>query len=304
MPNLKYHLVDVFTDRPFAGNQLAVFTEPGELKDELMQQLANEFSLSETTFVCPPRKKGNDFWVRIFTPESEIPFAGHPTLGTAFVLAQEGKVKLTKGKATVRFGEGVGPIDVELEERDGRPMLVRMSQPLPKFGSEFTNRQALAEMMSLDSAALDAKHPAQVVSCGVPFLIVPLKGIDVMRNIKLRLDIWSRQVKDSGSPCVMPFTMETIKPDSTVHCRMFAPGLGILEDAATGSANGPLGCYLVKHGLVEADPVAHIVSEQGYEMRRPSEIEIEVGSKNGEISSVSVGGGCVYIGSGEIAVDV
>ncbi|MFH2056598.1 MAG: PhzF family phenazine biosynthesis protein [bacterium] len=302
MPHLKYHLVDVFTDRPFAGNQLAVFPEPGEIEEDLMQQLANELSLSETTFVFPPQKKANDYWVRIFTPESEIPFAGHPTLGTAFVLAQEGKVKLAGGKATVRFGEGVGPIDVELEERSGRPTLVRMSQPLPKFGAEFSNRQALADMMSLDSAALDRKHPAQVVSCGVPFLIVPLRGLDVIRHIRLRLDVWSRFLKDSEAPCVMPFTMQTIKPESTVHCRMFAPGLGVLEDAATGSANGPLGCYLVKHGLVEAAPTARIISEQGYEMRRPSEIEVEIGTKGEEITSVSVGGGCVYIGSGEIAV--
>jgi trans-2,3-dihydro-3-hydroxyanthranilate isomerase len=304
MPNLTYHLVDVFTDRAFAGNQLAVFTEPAGINDELMQQLANELSLSETTFVLPPRKKEDNFWVRIFTPESELPFAGHPTLGTAFMLAKEGKVKLKKGKATVRFGEGVGPIDVELLERDNQPMLVRMSQPPPKFGVEFTNRATLAEMLSIDPAAFDAKHPAQVVGCGIPFLIVPLKGLDIIRNIKLRLDVWHRFLKDSEAPCVMPFTMETVKPESTVHCRMFAPGLGILEDAATGSANGPLGCYLVHHGLVPPDNPAQIISEQGYEMARPSEIVIEIGGTAEKITSVSVGGGCVYIGGGEIALEV
>lgn len=302
MPNLKYHLVDVFTDKPFAGNQLAVFTEPRDIDDGLMQQLGNELSLSETTFVLPPEAKGDDFRVRIFTPESELPFAGHPTLGTAFVLAHEGKVKLNEGNGVVRFGEGVGPIDVELTERPGKPMLVKMSQLLPKFGSEFTNREMIAEMMSLNVAALDPKHPVQAVSCGVPFLMVPLKRLDMIRNIKLRLDVWNRFVKDSEAPCVMPFTMETVKPESTVHCRMFAPGLGILEDAATGSANGPLGCYLVKHELVPSNGSAHIVSEQGYEMQRPSEIEIEIGTEDKEITSVSVGGGCIYIGGGVIKV--
>ncbi|MCK4856432.1 MAG: PhzF family phenazine biosynthesis protein [candidate division Zixibacteria bacterium] len=302
MQKLQYHLVDVFTDRAFAGNQLAVFLDGADISDELMRKLAGELSLAETTFVLPSTKKECDFHVRIFTTTTEIPFAGHPTLGTAFVLAHEGKVKLSGSEQVVSFEEGVGIIPVHLEIVNGQAVTIRMKQPLPKFGSEFTNRFQLAELLSIDSEAIDHKHPAQVVGCGVPFLFIPLKNLDVIRNVKLRLDVWDRFLRSSEAPCVVVFTAETVHDNSTVHCRMFAPGLGVMEDAATGSANGPLGCYLVKHDIVSCDDKVDIISEQGYEMGRPSIINIEIKTREGEINSVVVGGKCVYIGQGYIEV--
>jgi trans-2,3-dihydro-3-hydroxyanthranilate isomerase len=298
----KYHLVDVFTDRPFAGNQLAVFSDAVDVPEELMQQLANELQLSETTFVLPATAKKADFKVRIFTPASELPFAGHPTIGTAFVLARQRLIQPGHNDNIVRLEEGVGVIPVEIDYDHGKPGQIFMEQLPPQFGSEFTNRQAIADMLSVDSTALLSKCPVQAVSCGVPFLIVPLKTLEAVRNVKLRLDVWQRLVRDSEAPCVMPFTTETVHEESTVHCRMFAPGLAILEDAATGSANGPLGCYLVRYGLVERQQLVTIVSEQGYEMNRPSKLTIIVGSDGDKIRSVRVGGNCVYIGAGEIEV--
>jgi trans-2,3-dihydro-3-hydroxyanthranilate isomerase len=141
-----------------------------------------------------------------------------------------------------------------------------------------------------------------VVNCGIPFLLVAVKSLDVIRNVKLRLDVWQRLLRGSEACCVLVFTTETEQAESSVHCRVFAPGLGVLEDAATGSANGPLGCYLVQHGIIECEDKVTIISEQGFEMGRPSMINIEIGKSDGEINSVTVGGHAVYIGSGFISV--
>jgi trans-2,3-dihydro-3-hydroxyanthranilate isomerase len=299
---LQYHLVDVFTNEPFAGNQLAVFMDSEQITDELMQKLAGELSLSETTFVAPPANAENDFQVRIFTPKTEIGFAGHPTLGTAFVLAHEGMLELSGTEKKINFEEGIGVVPVTIEVNEGKPGVVKMKQELPRFGSNFSDRFSLAEMLSLDSGALHQKYPCQVVNCGIPFLFVPVRNLDMVRNIKFRLDVWSRLLRGSEACCVMPFTTETVNQDSSVHCRLFAPGLGVMEDAATGSANGPLGCYLVEHGVIPCDQAVTIISEQGFEMGRPSLITIEIEKSGDKISSVVVGGECVYVGSGHIRI--
>lgn len=302
MSQLQYHLIDMFTREPLAGNQLAVFDDPAEIDDDLMQKLAGELCQSETTFVFPPAKKENDFLVRIFTPKTEIGFAGHPTLGTAFLLAHVGKADLNAPETTLRFEEGIGVVPVTVVAEGGKPGLIKMNQELPRFGSEFSDRFTLAEMLSIDSGALHSKYKPQVVNCGIPFVLVPLKGLDILRNVKLRLDVWQRLLRGSEACCVLAFTTETVHEESAVHCRVFAPGLGVMEDAATGSANGPLGCYLVEYGIVPCEEKATIISEQGFEMGRPSLINIEIAKSEGKISSVTVGGNAVYIGSGSINV--
>jgi trans-2,3-dihydro-3-hydroxyanthranilate isomerase len=300
---LRYHLIDVFTNRPFGGNQLAVFTNGRGLSPRLMQQLAKELNLSETTFVLPPQEQDNDFWVRIFTPAVEMPMAGHPTVGTAFALALEQMIEPSGPETTVRFEEGVGVIPVRVQWERGQPAMIKMNQPLPEFGPEFTDRAVMAEMLSLEPGEIDPTYPLQVVSSGVPFLYVPLINLMAIRRVKLRYDLWERRLKDFAAPHLFVFTPETELENSAVHCRMFAPALGIAEDPATGAASGPLGSYLLKYGLAKSAPRVTLVSEQGFEMGRPSLIHIELEQAGGQIATVTVGGQCVYLGEGYFELD-
>ncbi|MBL8165660.1 MAG: PhzF family phenazine biosynthesis protein [Anaerolineae bacterium] len=301
MRELRYHLVDVFTTERFGGNPLAVFTDGAGLSPALMQRIAKELNLSETTFVLPPQDAANDFQLRIFTPAVELPMAGHPTVGTAYVLAREGLVTPSSENPVIHLEEQVGVIPVRFQFQDGAPGLITMQQPAPTFGPTHPDRVLIAAMLSLDVSELD-DHPLEVVSCGVPFLFVPIRNLPAMQRIKLRIDIWERALRDFVTPHVFVFSRETEHRTSTVHSRMFAPAMGIAEDPATGGASGPLGCYLVKHGYVKGNP-ARIISEQGLEMGRPSFITIEIGQQDEQITSVSVGGQCVSIGSGTLIVE-
>jgi trans-2,3-dihydro-3-hydroxyanthranilate isomerase len=303
MRRLHYHRVDVFTDRAFGGNPLAVFTNGRGLGVETMQAIAKEFNLSETTFVLPPRDPRCDWRVRIFTPGHELPMAGHPTVGTSFVLAREHLIPRDNDETNIVLEEGVGPVPVRVSFEGGEPSFAEMSQPLPEFGPRLTDPSAAAAMLSLAESDLDASSPVEVVSCGVPFLFVPLSGLDAARRARPRADLMERASAEHGVPPeVFVFTREVEHEGSTVHSRMFAPGLGITEDPATGGASGPLGCYLVRHGLVECDPAAEIVSEQGIEMGRPSFIRIRIGRGGEEINAVRVGGQCHFMGEGFIEI--
>jgi len=295
MRQLSYHLVDVFTDRAFGGNPLAVFTDGREIPDALMQAIAKELNLSETTFVLPPDEAKHDFRVRIFTPKSELPMAGHPTVGTAFVLAREGMLK----KREAVFEEGVGPVPVSIELRGDGPGFIEMRQPLPKFGPRFDDASAIAEMLSLDRPAI-RDLPAQVVSCGNPFFFVPIDTLDSIRRIRFRPDLAERIVKEIGATGVFVFTQEVEIAGSHVHGRLFAPGEGIMEDPATGSAAGPLGCYLSRYGLRAGGGETRSVLEQGIEMGRPSFLYIRIRHTGDEITAVHVGGSCCYMGSGQL----
>ena len=298
MRKIRYHIVDVFTDRAFGGNPLAVVTNGRGISSELMQSIAKELNLSETTFVLPPESPENDYKVRIFTPGSELPMAGHPTVGTSFVLAREHMIRLGGERVTIRLEEGVGPIPVDIMFRDGAPDLIWMQQPLPTFGPRFDDLAATAEMLTIAPEAIDETLPIEVVSCGVPFLYVPLKSLEAARSVRLRLDVWERSPQAADVNGVFVFTKETELPGSTVHSRMFAPGLGITEDPATGAASGPLGCYLVRHKLFPEAQRAEFTSEQGIEMGRPSIVKIVIEQEAGEITRVRVGGRCVFMGEG------
>ncbi len=249
MRKLRYHIVDVFTNRAFGGNPLAVFTNGRGIPAELMQLIAKELNLSETTFVLPPDDPENDYRVRIFTPASELPMAGHPTVGTSFILAREHMIELGADEITIKLEEGVGTIPVTLKFKDGVPDIIWMQQPLPRFGPRFEDAGAIAEMLSIAPDAIETAWPLEVVSCGVPFLFVPLKDLESIRSIRFRLDVSERALRDFGVSEVFVFTKETELEGSSVHSRMFAPGLGVWEDPATGGASGPLGCYLVRHEL-------------------------------------------------------
>jgi trans-2,3-dihydro-3-hydroxyanthranilate isomerase len=272
----EYRIVDVFTDKPFGGNPLAVFREAGRLDATTMQAIAKELHLSETTFVLPPTKDA-DYRVRFFTPETELPFAGHPTLGAAYVLA-DGK------DGAMRLEEGVGVIRVSLREG-----FVQMEQPLPTFTGTTITRKAAAEALGLAVEEVRSDVPIQIGSSGVPFLFVPLANLKAVRRARR-----PGGLKEN----VYVFAMSGERSGSQVHGRMFDEGLGIGEDPATGGAQGPLGAYLAVHELVQAAPTMRIRVEQGFEIGRPSILDIEVDQARAAITAVRVGGRCVPMGGG------
>jgi len=314
MREYRFIQVDVFTDRPFGGNPLAVFPQAEGLTTEEMQQLAREMNLSETTFVLPSQAPGADFRVRIFTPAKELPFAGHPVVGTHWVLAHLGRVELREPVTRVHFELGVGVLPADLHVAGGRVARVVMTQDRPTFHAVLDDVTDLATGLGLSSEAItETGLPVQVVSTGVPQMMVPVRSLAEVQGLTPgRFDVaaLNRVCRACGTECVLVFTFPGLKhtgtgererPETTVHVRMFAPLLGVPEDPATGSANGALGAYLVRHRAVPVTgPTTHIVSEQGAELGRPGTLYVEVDSVGGEITAVRVGGQVVPVAEGVV----
>jgi len=297
----QYVHLDVFTDQPFAGNQLAVFLDAAGLGEQQMQRIANEMAFPETTFVLPPEVPGTDARVRIFTPYREMPMAGHPTIGTTFALAGAGRIR--PGNETIVLGLGVGPTSVRLEWGRGGLRFAWMTQPLPMFGPIIPDTAAISAALGLppDDVA-GAGLPVQVVSSGVPFLYIPLnsrRAVDAASVECVALRSSLRAVSLEELP-VFVFSVEPADDGATAYSRMFAPGFGIPEDPATGGASGPLGAYLLKHGAVSADTASRFLSLQGVKMGRPSRIHISLLSHQGILREVRVGGEAVIIGNGAV----
>lgn len=306
MNNKRFVIADVFTEAQFGGNQLAVFTDGSGLDAETMQNIAREMNYSETTFLFPP-EQGGDYRVRIFTPGQELPFAGHPLVGTANVVVSERMKRWSEPLTPVTLETGVGPIHVEVRTEAGQTGRTTMTQPLPVVRSVYSNTEALARALSLDPSQLGYSGlPVETIFNGIAVMIVPIKSRSAIEAIKLDGGALERISNEVGASTVLAFTRETVLPGSTVHCRVFAPAAGVGEDAATGSANGPLGFYLVRHNLVEHQSTTRIISEQGFEMKRPSllyiDVDVDVDSASSEVTAVRVGGGVVISGRGEIFV--
>ncbi len=310
MKQYRYLHLDVFTDHVFGGNQLAVFPDPDGLDAETMQAIAREMAYSESTFVFPPEDPRTAFRVRIFTPGKELPMAGHPTVGTAFAMAHDGVIRA--GQPEVVFGLGVGPIRVSLRWADLLPTyaaarlqqleFAEMQQLRPTFGDTVHDVAAVAAALNLDVRDMAAsRSPVQTVSCGVPFLFVPLATRDAVDRAVVDQAALKRLCGGLGiAEEVFIFSTEPAGDDATAYSRMFAPGLGVAEDPATGSASGPLGCYLVRHGLVPPEKAQQILSVQGVKMGRPSRIHIAIGVEGREITDVRVGGTAVLAGEGHL----
>ena len=299
----EYTLADVFTTVPFGGNQLAVFENADGLSEELMQKIANELNLSETVFVTSASSPNKTKRVRIFTPKLELPMAGHPTIGTAHVLAAKEIIPTKEGRNDLIFEEGIGDIPVTVFKENHRVIKSEMEQPLPEFGEKLMDLEVAAQLLSLSIEDIDSTLPIQTVSSGVPFLFIPIRSLQAIGKIKFRMDIWEKHFANiPGRQHIFTFTHETIEANSHIHSRMFAPAMGITEDPATGGASGPLGAYLIEYGAFpsEEEGVFYIRGEQGFEMGRPSYIEITLQEENGKLHSVKVGGTSVIIGSGEL----
>ena len=301
--NLRYLHLDVFTDTRFEGNQLAVFPEPPrDIDPRLMRTIAAEMNFSESTFVLPKEANG-DVRMRIFTPAEELPIAGHPTIGTTFALAAEGVI--AAGRDRFVFELGVGPTPVSLTWKNGRLDFAWMTQPLPTFGPEI-QPAAFAPALGLEAHDTVTTLVAQPISCGVPFLYIPLASRDAVDRVAVDRRAYAAACGAAGINQLPVFIFTTDRRGATgdeqVYSRMLAPGFGIAEDPATGAASGPLGCYLFHHGAVDAERARALMSLQGVAMGRPSRIHISIDTAGKNITGVRVGGRAVIVGSGTLLI--
>ncbi|WP_159902764.1 PhzF family phenazine biosynthesis protein [Salinirussus salinus] len=284
------HIVDVFARERYTGNQLAVVESEGTTGDEEMQAIAREMNYSETTFV---ESREDPYRVRIFTPEAEVPFAGHPTLGTAHVVRE----RVADGRPEeVTLALNVGEVPVEVRERDGRETLWMTQQP-PEFGDELDHGR-LAGVLGLSADRLDTDWPVQVVSTGLPTVLVPLADREALTDIDLDRGAYDDLTGDREAKLVHAFCADPRDPDNDLAVRMFAPAYGVPEDPATGSANGCLAAYLARHAYFGSGVVDARV-EQGYEMGRPSLLYL-CATDRGDDVRVEVGGRVVDIARGEL----
>jgi trans-2,3-dihydro-3-hydroxyanthranilate isomerase len=301
---LKFYQADVFTAQPFGGNPVAVFPNAQGLTDFELQQIAREMNLSETVFVLPPTDEAAVVRLRIFTPTQEIPFAGHPVLGTFYVLAQLGLIAVTDGVTRVMQECNIGLYPVEIHAREGQVTRVVMTQPKPLFLGSMDETEDLfhiSKALGLPKYQIvDTKAPVMVVSTGLPVVIVPVRALTAVRSIEPDASAIVDMCERFGTNGIMVYTTMTVEDHATVHTRMFAPAIGILEDPATGSASGAMGAYLVHNGLVEVGPLTEIIIEQGYEIGRPSRILVQVESDDDAIQMVKVGGQVVMVIEGTL----
>jgi trans-2,3-dihydro-3-hydroxyanthranilate isomerase len=290
-----FYIVDVFAEDKYAGNELAVVRQGGTLPDLTMQKIAREMNFSETTFILKDEESRGGFDVRIFTPKEELPFAGHPTLGTAYIIQQE---IIRQPVPEVILNLKVGPIPVAFTYHGEEPDILWMKQIKPWFGRTFEARQ-VAPVLGLSPAEIDKRFPVQEVSTGVPFIIVPLKTLAAVKKSRVRLDQLLSVIKDAEAKAFLLFCPETYSSQNDLNVRVFAHFLGVPEDPATGSANGCLAGYLVRHRYFNSAQV-NLRVEQGHEIGRPSLLLLNAEDKAGEIG-IFVGGRVILAARGELA---
>lgn len=300
---VEFTIVDVFTAQPFGGNQLAVFLDAAALTPSEMQALAREMNFSESTFVTAAEIPGAMRRVRIFTPQRELPMAGHPTVGTTWVLASRGEIALDSACVDATLQLGIGPITVSVENANGKPAFVWMTHRGAEFGAIRRDRARVAKALGIAAADIRDDLPIQIASTGVPFIFVPLKTLDALarcapnevalcalfRAGETRLPVHMFVVNESG--------------EFGVRARMFAPHTdGIPEDPATGGAAAPFGAYAAQHGLIDPAHAVFTIS-QGVEMGRPSDIRVQVTRRHNGALAIRIGGQCALVASGEFTLE-
>ncbi len=303
MPLYDYLTADVFTARRFGGNPLAVLTDARGLTDAQMLAITREFNYSETVFVLPPDDARHERRLRIFTPGGEVPFAGHPTVGTAYLLAATGAISLRGEETTIVFEEGVGPVSVMIRVEHGTPVFAQLSvAQLPAVVMSDLDQAALAAMLGLaPEDLLDDPYRPEAVSCGLPFLLVPVRDRGAVARARIVLELWEQTLRGTPGSEIMVFAMDAEADDADVRARVFVPGLSVPEDPATGSACAALGGYLAQR-TPRDDGTLRWTVEQGVEMGRPSRIEVEVDKRGGAVTAVRVGGAAVQVMEGKLRV--
>jgi trans-2,3-dihydro-3-hydroxyanthranilate isomerase len=293
MHNIPFLILDVFATGKYTGNQLAVCLDAGDLTDLQMQQIAREINFSETTFIINSEQVNGGYDTRIFTPTTELPFAGHPTLGTAYAIQQE---IIKNAVKQINLNYQVGQIPVDLNYLNGEPDILWMHQQQPKF-FEPLNTDTLAAVIGVDSTDIDLDYPIEPISTGLPFIIVPLKTLAAVSQAKLNLSLYHQAVANLPAQAILVFCPETVDVSCQLHVRVFTECFGIPEDPATGSANGCLAAYLAKHKFFGNSKI-DIAVEQGVEMGRSSLLYLRA-EYTPASCPVSIGGRVIHIASGE-----
>ena len=291
----EFHIVDVFAEEKFAGNQLAVFMDGQAFDPDQMQKIAREMHFSETTFIMSKQPRDGGYDVRIFTPEAEVPFAGHPTLGTAFIIQKQ---LIGEPVDEVVLNLGVGRIPVSLTYEESELSELWMKQVNPVFG-EILSATSLARTLGLDESDIDPRFPIQEVSTGMGFIIVPLKGLDALRRAVIARERYFSLIENLDSKGILVFSPETHHARNDLAVRVFVDYYGVPEDPATGSANGCLAGYLASNDYLRTKQV-HVRVEQGYEIKRPSLLHLKAEENESGID-VRVGGKVVLTASGQLA---
>lgn len=291
---MKFSIVDVFAETKYTGNQLAVIWGEGVelLSDQEMLKIAQEMNYSETTFICNSQPENGGYPVRIFTPKRELPFAGHPTLGTAYIIAEE-IIKDSVNQVILNLA--VGQIPVTWKTTESGKQILWMRQNSPEL-THIYDREILAPVLNLEPSDFDINYPIQEVSTGIPFIIVPLKTQSALKQAKVNIEHYSEFIQTTIAKEIFIFCPETHNPNNHLCARMFAPALGITEDPATGSANGCLAGYLSHYNYFGSD-VVNIRVEQGYEIDRPSLLLLKA-EKTGDLIQVEVGGNVIKVAEG------
>jgi trans-2,3-dihydro-3-hydroxyanthranilate isomerase len=293
MTNIPFLILDVFATGKYTGNQLAVCLDAGDLTDVQMQQIAREINFSETTFVTSSEPVNGGYNTRIFTPTTELPFAGHPTLGTAFAIQQE---IVKDAVERVNLNYQVGQIPVDLNYLNGEIDILWMHQQQPKF-YDAVDVELLAAVIGVSPTDVDARYPIEPVTTGLPFIIIPLKTLAAVSQAKLNLDLYNESVANLPAQAILVFCSETIDPNRQLHVRVFTECFGIPEDPATGSANGCLAAYLAKYQYFGSSNI-DITVEQGIEMGRSSLLYLRA-NHTPTNCAVSIGGRVINIAKGE-----
>ena len=294
--------LDVFTDRMFGGNPLAVLPDARGLTTKQMQAIAREFNYSETTFVLPPDDENNTRKVRIFTPMTEIPFAGHSLLGATFGLDVLSRRTPDSAKEAFSWELEAGVFRV-FTQSDADEVIYSLLHDTPVFLGQYYNRGKVARALGIPESEIAITGlPCEIISTGLPIHIVPIGSLDAISALSLRRREADAIAQDLGFGDLFVFTCETVADDAAVHCRMFAPNFGIPEDPASGAATGSLAAYLIKHRLVKFNDSVSIISEQGLEMGRPSRLHVTAERRQGEVVEVRVAGGAVVACRGQIDV--
>ncbi|HUU37755.1 MAG TPA: PhzF family phenazine biosynthesis protein [Candidatus Desulfaltia sp.] len=294
MTGLVFSVVDVFAEEKYAGNQLAVVRRGDELAADAMQKIAREINFSETTFIIGDAKRRGGFDVRIFTPTAELPFAGHPTLGTAYIIQQD---LIREAVRKVVLNLKVGPIPVSFSYRQGKPDVLWMRQIEPQFGRTMDARR-VAPVLDLKPDDLLPEFPVQEVSTGIPFVIVPVRTLEAVKRSRFRPEKLAGLTTDSRGKAFLLFSPQPYSARNDLNVRVFAHCYGVAEDPATGSANGCLAGYLVRHRFFGKERI-DIRVEQGHEIGRPSLLLLRAGETAGRIE-VLVGGRVVLVARGKL----
>ncbi|MDR6224170.1 PhzF family phenazine biosynthesis protein [Desmospora profundinema] len=288
---MRFYWVDVFAEEKYQGNQLAVFIPEREISTEEMQCIAREVRLSETAFILSDRQANGGYHVRIFTPDEEVPFAGHPTLGTAYIIR---RILEQSAGDRVLLNLKVGPIPVNFTGEDGQELTMKQNQPV--FGPVLPPEPML-EILHLAEEDLDPSFPVQAVSTGLPSVMVPLRSLDAVRRCVVDHRKYQTFLNEVTKANLLVFTPETVHEENDLHVRVFVSDAGFAEDPATGSANGNLAGYLLEHRTFGGSSIRLRV-EQGYKMKRPSLITIDA-IKQDKTFQIRVGGKVFYVAKGE-----